>query len=94
MPQHQRAFALEEHRLRQRREQLGPARQRVVAHAHDGHRRHRRFGQRREHRRGHARGCAFGFGAAGFEQRDLATRLRERDRHQAAHEARAETAAD
>jgi hypothetical protein len=34
VPDDQRAFLLKEHRLLQRRHQLGPARERVVAHAH------------------------------------------------------------
>jgi len=87
VPQHQRAFALEEHRCVEGCQQFRPTPQGMVAHAHHRHRRHGGFGQGCQHRRGHTRGRAIGFGSRGIEQRDLAAGACQRQRHQAAHQA-------
>ena len=64
VPDDQGARLLKEHRLGQRRNQLLPARQRVVAHAHHARLGDGGFGQRCQHGGGHRGGRLFCLGAA------------------------------
>ena len=69
---------------------LRPAAQRVLAHAHHARLGHCRLGQRRQHGRGHARGRAVGLRAMGVVERNLVALARECAGQQAAHETRAQ----
>ena len=60
VPQHQGAVVLKKHGLLQLGNQLLPARHRISPHGHHGRLGNGRFGQWRQHGRGHARGGALG----------------------------------
>ena len=90
MPQHQRALLLEEHRPLERGDQFGPTLQGVGAHADHAQFRHRRFGQRREHRSGHMRRRAGRLGRGGVVNLDLDAAPQQLAGKQPAHQARAE----
>ena len=90
VPHQQRTFLLKKHRLRQRCNQLGPARKRVAPHAHHAVFGHGRFGQRRNHAARHARGRVLGQRAALVVQADGMALARQGDGQQAAQQASAQ----
>ena len=87
VPDDQGAVVLKEGRLRQLRDEFGPALEAVAAHAHHAVFGHRRFGQRCQHGRSSAGGRPSRIRGACLMHYDLVTSLRERHSQQPAHEA-------
>jgi hypothetical protein len=83
MPHDQRAVTLEEHRLRQLREDAGPRVQRSSTQPGDQQFRAGGLGQRREHRGCNPRGRLRAGGIAAFIQRDAPAGAREAPRDEA-----------
>ena len=86
VPDDQRAFLLEEHRARQRAQDVPPARERIAPHAHHAVLGDGRFGQRRQHAAGDAGGRMLALGPAQVVNGDLVAGARQRDSKQPAHE--------
>ena len=90
VPDDERAVLLPVHRRGQRRDQLRPARERMLAHAHDAGLGHHRFGQGCDHGRGHIGGRSHAVGAAGLENLHAVALARQAGGQQAAQQARAQ----
>ena len=90
VPENQRAVLLQKHRLVQLANQLRPAVQRVLAHAHHAGLGNGRLGQRRQHGSGHACGSAIALRAMGVIEINGVTALGQRQGQEATHEAAAQ----
>ena len=86
VPDHQRAVLLKKHRLRQRGQQLGPAAQAILAHAHHRQLGDYGLGQGRQHGGGHPGGGTCGLWPLRFVNLDPVALLRQPMRQQAAHQ--------
>ena len=87
MPDDERAVLLEEHGFLELRNDLLPAAQPVLAHAHHAQLCHCRFGQRRQHGGRHPGGGATAVGSAGFMHLHPVPLMGQGERQQPAHEA-------
>ncbi len=90
VPDDERAVLLPVHGRGQRRDQLGPACQGMLAHAHDAGLGHHRLGQRRHHGRRHIGGRGHAGGPAGLENLHAMALARKAGGQQAAQEAGAQ----